>query len=429
MTRRAKGEGSLQHIVPLKCKKCKDFAVCQKRLDPNGKCYRRDCRERWRYEYSVRGIDGKIKRMAVEAKTHKEIDAKIEKIKLKNANGANDTVTVGQWCDRWCNVVLPGTVKGSTLKNYKFLLSYLPEDFLKKKLSRLTPIVVQEMITDLSTHGAKADGRGLSSKTVRNIRTTFISCIQSAIDNGLIFTNPVKKTKPPRNDDQREITVLTQDQIVKLLEVADSGVYYYKEPMGDDVSDYLIKQWAMVIRLTLSTGMRRGEVFGLTWGAVDFKDKTISIKTNLESGKLQTPKTKSSIRTIPVDNDTMERLKSWKESQKQFAFEMDDLFHNKLNTVFTGLYGGPVHFDNFRNRIFNRMVATAGLPDTIHMHSLRHTVATQLLAAGHDAKTVSKRLGHSSEVFTLHTYVHTVEEIERKAADTMGAIMAGKKTI
>ena len=117
----------------------------------------------------------------------------------------------------------------------------------------------------------------------------------------------------------------------------------------------------------------------------------------------------------------------WKEYQEQHANDLDDLYQNQLATVFTGVFGGPVQLDNFRNRAFKRMVAKAGLPDTITFHSLRHTHATQLLAAGVDAKTVSKRLGHSSVAFTLQTYVHVVEEVERGAADTMGAILAGKK--
>ena len=98
-----------------------------------------------------------------------------------------------------------------------------------------------------------------------------------------------------------------------------------------------------------------------------------------------------------------------------------------MNTVFTGIFGNPVQLDNFRERVFDRMIAAAGLADTITMHSLRHTHATQLLAAGVDAKTVSYRLGHASVAFTLETYVHVVEDVERGAADTMGAILAGKK--
>lgn len=430
MARRAKGEGCYRHILPVKCEKCKDFAGCQIRLDPSGKCRKRDQREFWRYQYHVRGIDGHSVRKALEAKTRKELEARVAEMRRENGEDAKDTITVGQWCDRWKDIILPGTIKKTTLESYKQMLSYVPEEIRKKKLIRLTPLDLQKLFTELKEHGAKKTGERLSSTTVRGIRSTLISCFQSAIDNGFLTINVAKKTKPPLNNDRREISFLTDDEMIRLLEVAESGEYYEadEDMKNDEGLRYLIKQWSMVIRLTLATGMRRGEVFGLTWGAVNLKNNTISIKTNLQAGKLEKPKTKYSIRTISVDADTMKKLKEWKEYQEQFAYDLDDLYHNQLGTVFTGVFGAPVQLDNFRNRAFSRMVAQAGLPDTVTFHSLRHTHATQLLAAGYDAKTVSRRLGHSSVAFTLQTYVHVVEEVERGAADTMGAILAGKKS-
>ena len=71
------------------------------------------------------------------------------------------------------------------------------------------------------------------------------------------------------------------------------------------------------------------------------------------------------------------------------------------------------------------MVVKAMLPANLTFHSLRHTHATQLLAAGVDAKAVSARLGHSSVAFTLQTYVHVLPTIERGAAEAIGAILTG----
>ena len=428
MARRAKGEGSYLHIVPVKCEKCKDYKDCTKRLNPSSKCNKRDQKECWKYQYNVPGIDGKPVRKILQAKTRKELEKRVEQMHT-NSNECGAAVTLGQWCDRWGSAVIPVTVVDSTVNNYKFLLSYIPEEFRSKKLSKLSPVDVQQIITYLSEHGRKSDGEGLSVKSVRNIRGTIISCLQSAVDNGLLTDNVAKKTKPPRYNGRREISFLNDDEIQRLLAVADSGEYYKldEQNLERDVMQYSIKQWAVVIRLTLATGMRRGEVFGLTWDSVNFSDRTISIKQKLRNGKLEPPKTKNSVRTISVDPDSMEQLQKWKKYQEQYDFNLDNLFHNKLNTVFTGIFGNPVQLDNFRERVFDRMIAAAGLADTITMHSLRHTHATQLLAAGVDAKTVSYRLGHASVAFTLETYVHVVEDVERAAADTMGAILAGKK--
>lgn len=428
MARRSKGEGSYLHIVPVKCEKCKEFKCCTKRLDSSSKCSKRDRKECWKYQYNVRGINGESVRKILQAKTRKELEKRVEQMR-SNSDNCGAAVTVGQWCERWGTAVIPETVVDSTVNNYKFLLSYIPEEFRRKKLSSLTPVDVQQIITHLREHGRKSDGQGLSVKSVRNIRGTLISCLQSAVDNGLLTDNIAKKTKPPRYNGRREISFLNDDEIQRLLAVADSGKYYKIDEQGLESEDmqYLIRQWATVIRLTLATGMRRGEVFGLTWDSVNFSNKTISIRHKLRNGKLEPPKTKNSVRTISVDPDSMEKLQEWKNYQEQYGFDLDDLFHNRLNTVFTGIYGNPVQLDNFRERVFDRMVAEAGLADTVTMHSLRHTHATQLLAAGVDAKTVSYRLGHASVAFTLETYVHVVEDVERAAADTMGAILAGKK--
>lgn len=428
MARRTKGEGSILHIVPVKCGKCKDFEKCTKRLDASSKCRKRDQKECWKYQYNVPDIDGKPKRKILQAKTRKELEKRVEQMRA-NSEIYESAVTVDQWLDRWCSAVIPDTVVESTVNNYKFLLSYIPKDFRRKKLSELTPASIQQLFTNLRDHGRKSDGKGLSVKSVRNIRATFIACLNAAIDNGLITTNTAQKTKPPRYNSRREISFLNDDEIQRLLAVADSGKYYKLDEQSLESEDmqYLIKQWAVVIRLTLATGMRRGEVFGLTWDSVNFSDKTICIKHKLRNGKLEPPKTKNSVRTISIDSDSMEKLQEWKKYQDQYAFDLDDLFHNRLNTVFTGIFGNPVQLDNFRERVFDRIVAEAGLADTITMHSLRHTHATQLLAAGVDAKTVSYRLGHASVAFTLETYVHVVEDVERAAAETMGAILAGKK--
>ncbi len=427
MARGLKGEGTYVHIVPIRCENCKRFEKCTLRLDPHAKCRKRDCRDHWVYQYYVKDINGNTVRKALQAKTRNELKSRVDQMRQDDNGVSNDTITVGQWCDRWQDTILPGTVKGSTLDSYKYMLGYISEEIRKKKLLKLTPIDLQKLFTELKDHGSKKSGDNLSSTTVRGIRSTLITCFQSAIDNGYMTINIAKKTKPPLNNDRREISYLTEDEMIRLLKVADSGEYYDEQSMDDDGAQYLIKQWAVVIRLALATGMRRGEIFGLTWSAVNFSNLSISIKTNLQGRILERPKTKYSIRTISVDTDTMQKLKEWKEYQEQFAYDVDDLYDNRLNTVFTGVFGDPVQLDNFRNRVFNPMISAAGLPNTITLHSLRHTHATQLLAAGVDAKTVSKRLGHSSVAFTLQTYVHVVAEVERGAADTMGAIMAGKK--
>ena len=386
-----------------------------------------------KYKYFVKviqvlGLDGTTHKR-VRARTIEQLQAKVTEFLADSVDGHATDVTVGQWCDRWVGKVLPATVKKGTLSYYRYMLGYLSDSVRKKKLTALTPVDLQQMFGDLLSHGAKRGGDTLSSTTVRGVRSTLISALDSAIDNQLVTINVAKKTRPPAQTDKREITFLTAEQIQSLLRVSDSGEYCkdMAHAMADPGRRLMLQQWAMVIRLALATGLRRGEIFGLAWDCVDTDARTIFVRRNLQARRLETPKTRNSIRVVTIDKDTASRLQSWKESQEQYAVTVGDLFNNNHNLLFTNSSGGFVSFENFRNRVFDPMIKAAGLPDTVTLHSLRHTHATQLLGAGVDAKTVSKRLGHSSVAFTLQTYTHVLSEMENTAADAIAKVLAGKK--
>ena len=386
-----------------------------------------------RYKYYVRvlharTIDGTKRNQRVRARTIEALTAKVNELLAETADVYITDVTLGQWCDRWVGKVLPATVKKGTLSYYRYMLGYLSDSVRKKKLTALTPVDLQELFSDLLAHGAKREANTLSSTTVRGVRSTLISALNCAIDNGLIAVNVAKKSRPPVQTDKREITFLTAEQIQSLLHVADSFGYCkdMEQAMADPGRRLMLQQWSVVIRLALATGLRRGELFGLAWDCVDTDARTISVRRNLQARRLETPKTRNSIRVVTIDKDTASRLQSWKDAQQQYATTVGDLFNNSHNLLFTNSSGGFVSFENFRNRVFDPMIQAAGLPDTVTMHSLRHTHATQLLGAGVDAKTVSKRLGHSSVAFTLQTYTHVMNEMENTAADAIAKVLAGK---
>ena len=382
---------------------------------------------------NVKTINGKSKRKPVRARTLEELDDKVARLLADSAEDDRTLVdaTLGQWADRWIEKMLPGTVKPSTLSFYRYMLKYMSDRLRHIRLTELTVSYLQEQFSDLLTHG-KLHGKAeapLSVTTVRSFRATLISCIGAAVEEGLININVAKKTRPPIYTVRREISYLTANEIQRLLAVADSGNYYDATALDSkDISiPYFVRQWAMVIRLALASGMRRGEVFGLTWDDVDTESRTVSVRHNLQGNQLVSPKTTHSRRTINIDIDTAQRLVTWRAYQQKYAEALGEQYNNSLNLLFTNIAGRPANVDNFRQRVFDRMVVKAGIPPTVTFHSLRHTHATQLLAARVDAKTVSKRLGHSSVAFTLQTYTHVLSEMETCAADVMGAILSGKK--
>ena len=411
-------------IRAQKCNKsCKDYGTCTIRLDPCGTCKKRDRKEYYVKYVHIVQPDGTTKRKEVYGKTPEDLTRKVAA--YVETKGTSD-VTLGDWVELWKKGYLVETrMKASSCTFYRSLMKKIPKSLLSMKIEDIRPIHLETLFSQLLTNGGVKE-KGLSTKTVRSFRTMLISCLDRAVENKVVSQNVAKKVKPPKLQ-QKEISFLSVDDIQALLRVAESGSYYagLEQAMQDEGSRYLIRQWAMVIRLALATGMRRGEVFGLTWAKIDFDNNTVTVDKNLQAGKLESPKTSYSVRTISIDTDTMKRLKEWREYQERYATSLGDLFSNTLDLLFTNSFGKHVNYDNFRIRYFDKMVVKAMLPTTITFHSLRHTHATQLLAAGVDAKTVSARLGHSSVAFTLQTYTHVLQTVERAAADAIGAILTG----
>lgn len=423
MAKRAKGEGSYIHIVPQNCKTCPEFKSCKKAFVTDTHCAKRDKVERWAYQYVVRTADGTKKRKCVYARTRKDLQAKVEQLQ-KNPSTYKTEATVEDWDNIWKNSYLPKVVRQSTEMFYVRMLQYIPEKIKKKQISKVTPADLQQLLQDLLEHGGKT-GQGLSTSTVRSVRSTLITLFEHAMDNGYVTMNPAKKTKPPKLV-RKKLVALTKEEAARLQKVADTGEYYKDlGQCGNNIgTQYLVTEFGTLIRLALASGARRGELFGLTWDDVDFRKKRIHVVNNLQKGVLSAPKTRNSERFVSLDIKTMERLQKWKKYQKSYQAAVGDLYINKQNLVFTNINGAHVNVDNFRIRYFNRMCKAADLPLGTTLHSLRHTHATLLLQAGENPKIIADRLGHATVSFMMNTYISTLKEMAESVADVVGEILS-----
>lgn len=158
----------------------------------------------------------------------------------------------------------------------------------------------------------------------------------------------------------------------------------------------------ILVMVPTLTGMRIGEVLGLQWSAIDFKDNVIAIKTNMvvsdnKGGvELKAPKSQKSRRYLPLSKELAHELKLWK---LRCPPSENDL-------VFTRGTGGFIHRRN-AGAIFDRIVKHAGVR-RLTFHKLRHTFASLLLSKGKDIAEVSRLLGHSNCAITLRIYSHFV---------------------
>ena len=175
--------------------------------------------------------------------------------------------------------------------------------------------------------------------------------------------------------------------------------------------------------MTVFTGLRQGEVLGLTWDCVDFE--TNSLLINKQHTQLRKTKEyvfaslkNDKIRTLTVADEVMDALRRQKKKQEAWAEQAGSAWSNPDDLVFTNELGRYVSNKTLYNR-FKRLMRANGFDD-LRFHSLRHTFAVNSLRAGDDIKTVQENLSHSTASFTLSTYAHSTPGMKKESANRMG---------
>ena len=259
-----------------------------------------------------------------------------------------------------------------------------------------------QLVRKKGNNGSKTK-KPLSGKTILEHHRLLRAMLHKAVYWQLIVANPAERVQPPKarkpkrksyDDEQTKI-------LLENLELLPSEDTKYK----------------VAIILTVFTGVRLGELMGLEWADVDFKNGIISI--NRSSQYLsdmgvftKVPKTESSIREIAIPEfiiSLLEEYKLWYEEQKSIY---DELWMNS-DRLFVQADGKPMHPSTI-SKWFVKYVGQIGLP-VINFHGLRHTNASLLVAQNIDIAVISARLGHAQISTTLDFYVHPLLSHNRKA--------------
>lgn len=259
-----------------------------------------------------------------------------------------------------------------------------------------------QLVRKKGNNGSKTK-KPLSGKTILEHHRLLRAMLHKAVYWQLIVANPAERVQPPKarkpkrksyDDEQTKI-------LLENLELLPSEDTKYK----------------VAIILTVFTGVRLGELMGLEWTDVDFKNGIISI--NRSSQYLsdmgvftKVPKTESSIREIAIPEfiiSLLEEYKLWYEEQKSIYGE---LWMNS-DRLFVQADGKPMHPSTI-SKWFVKYVGQIGLP-VINFHGLRHTNASLLVAQNIDIAVISARLGHAQISTTLDFYVHPLLSHNRKA--------------
>ena len=259
-----------------------------------------------------------------------------------------------------------------------------------------------QLVRKKGNNGSKTK-KPLSGKTILEHHRLLRAMLHKAVYWQLIVANPAERVQPPkarkpkrRSYDDEQTKILLEN-----LELLSSEDTKYK----------------VAIILTVFTGVRLGELIGLEWQDVDFKNGIISI--NRSSQYLsdmgvftKVPKTESSIREIAIPEfiiSLLEEYKLWYEEQKSIYGEL----WTNSDRLFVQADGKPMHPSTI-SKWFVKYVGQIGLP-VINFHGLRHTNASLLVAQNVDIAVISARLGHAQISTTLDFYVHPLLSHNRKA--------------
>ena len=324
-------------------------------------------------------------------------------------------MTVDKWFNYWIDNIICDLAP-NTIRNYR-----------ERYEKNIQPLIGTMCIADVKPMHCKAVLNRMETEYAGStIRQTYISMgtmFKSAVMNDIIAKHPmngVRYTKPVRAVD--DIKYLTVEEQEKFLEAAERSHNY--------------RQYALL----LETGLRTAELIGLTWDAIDWKKRTLTVNKSLEYRhsrrywRAGPPKTKKSYRTIPLTERAYTILKSCydekdtrKESEmlSQILEYTDSRTGEKKCLVMRDLVfinwrtGEPAKNSSYDTHLY-KLCDEAGIK-RFCMHALRHTYATRAIERGVQPKVLQQLLGHASIKTTMDRYVHVTDESLAKAVQQFEA--------
>lgn len=381
MGRRRNGEGSFRRVIK------------------NGKEY----------------VEGRIwingKSHSVSGKSEKECQEKIDRLRFFGVQKKTKKITVWEQVERWIESDVKMNHEESTYSNYKvYAEKHIKPEFSKKMLSDITRLDIQNWINKKSTSFIPGKSRTYSASTIRKMFLILAGALKSAVIDDIIDRNPADLVKKPTIERKKHI--LVESSYIERIINFDTGK----------------DQLTTMSKIILLTGLRRGEALGLQWSDIDFENRIISIWRSVVKGDdkilIKNPKTKNSIREVPIPKHVIPILKNHKKVQQELKKDAGE-FYKDRNFVFSNGEGNCFYPDSARNGV-KRLLNAVGAEKTT-VHSLRHSYASILYELGEDDKVIQSVLGHASIKTTMDTYVHLKKSQKETAANKLDDLIEKQK--
>ena len=299
------------------------------------------------------------------------------------------------WLNEWLkNYVLP-SVKIRTYERYSLIVNlHIRDKIGMLELDDLTPLLLQQYITELLQSGNRKTGKGLSANSVNAIISVLQSSLKTANFLGLTAEYTADKVKRPKLK-EKPVECFSLKEQKQIEQAILSGR----------------KDKLYGILLCLYSGLRIGELIALQWSDIDFTKGILTVSKSCHDGKdgliIDEPKTTTSRRVIPLPKQLLPILKGIKKkSHSPFVVSAN---------------GKPVSVRSYQ-RSFELLLKKLKIPHR-GFHSLRHTFATRALECGMDVKTLSEILGHKNPTVTLNRYAHSLMEHKADMMNRLGKLL------
>ncbi len=305
-----------------------------------------------------------------------------------------------KWLNEWLvNYVEPSTKLRTFSRYSEIVKQHIIPSLGNLELSELNPSLLQHYITDLLKSGNLKTGKGLSANSVSAIINVIQSSLKTAYSLGYITDYTADRIKRPKAQ-EKEVTCFTPQEQKQI----EQAVLLHK------------KAKMFGILLCLYSGLRVGELLALEWSDIDLQKGIMTISKSCHDAKdktgkytriIDTPKTYSSRRVIPLPRQILPLIREYKK---------------KSHSAFVVSSGNkPVSVRSYQ-RSFDLLLRKLMIPHR-GFHSLRHTFATRALECGMDVKTLSEVLGHKSPTVTLNRYVHSLMEHKQDMMNKLGKLL------
>lgn len=364
---------------------------------------RKDGRWEGRYKRG-RKPDGTIKYGSVYGSSYREVKEKLEIVSLEKNNtpiSKKSEQCFGEILALWMdNNQL--RLKGGTINKYQNLIdTHISPALGTIKLSELNSTKINSFLSEKLSSGRIDNKGGLSPSYVRSIMLVISAALNFAVKENMCLPlkNPI--CKPTINKTDISILNLKEQKnlesyLIRELDFTETGIF-----------------------LSLHTGLRIGEVCALLWENVDLQNKIIKIRHTVARVKsddtsntthliIDTPKTKASIRDIPISSALLPILMRMKEKSVS-PYVISN----------TNSFVAPRTYEYRYHRILEKCNI-----NSVNYHALRHTFATRCIEAGVDVKSLSEILGHANVGITLTTYVHSSLEMKRSQLEKLSLLCA-----